>query len=142
MKKTTLIIMSAVLLFSCKKDSDEPQACTANTTSILGSYKITSMLYRANASATETDVFTIWFDECKRDNVLTFLTNGVYQEEDSGIECSPAGDENGTWALSGNTMTIDGDLTSLESFDCKTLVLVNNDTQTAGDRLQITLRKQ
>jgi hypothetical protein len=43
---------------------------------------------------------------------------------------------------SGNSMNIDGDLTTIESFDCKTLVLVNNDVNVTGDKLKITLTRQ
>jgi hypothetical protein len=139
MKKVIFIVLSAFVLFSCKKDKNE---CTTSVSAISGAYKITSMLYKENASASETEVFPIWFDACERDDVLTFNTNGTYQETDAGIKCSPPGDDDGTWALSGNTMTIDGDPTTLESFDCKTLVLVNSDTQVAGDRVKITLIRQ
>jgi hypothetical protein len=142
MKKVTFIVLSAIVLFSCGGDKDEPQPCTTSTTAIAGAYKIISMLYKENASAPETEVFSIWFDACERDDILTFNTNGTYQDADAGIKCSPPSDDNGTWALSGNTMTIDTDPTTLESFDCKTLVLINTDTQAAGDRLKITLAKQ
>lgn len=62
--------------------------------------------------------------------------------KDAGIVCSPPDDDNGTWSLVGNAMTIDGDQTGIESFDCKTLVLFNTDISTAGDRLRITMVKQ
>jgi len=39
-------------------------------------------------------------------------------------------------------MNIDGDLTTIDSFDCKTLVLVNNDVNVSGDKLKITLTRQ
>jgi len=142
MKKATFIVLSAIVLFSCTGDKDELQPCTISTAAISGAYKIISMLYKENASAPETEVFPIWFEACQRDDVLTFDTNGTYQDADAGIKCSPPDDDNGTWTLSGNTMTIDSDPTTLESFDCKTLVLVNMDTQVAGDRLKITLTKQ
>jgi len=50
--------------------------------------------------------------------------------------------DTGTWGLSGNTLTKDGGPTTIESFDCKTLVLVVADTQTPGDKLKIILAKQ
>jgi hypothetical protein len=142
MKKATFIVISAIVLFSCKKDKDEPQACTTNAANIAGAYKITSMLYKESASTPETEVLPLWFEDCERDDVLTFNANGSYQEADAGIECAPPGGGNGTWALSGNNMTINGDPITLESFNCTTLVLINTDTQVAGDRIKITLRKQ
>ena len=56
--------------------------------------------------------------------------------------CSPPGNDNGTWTVSGNTMTVDGEATTIQSFDCKTLILSNNDIQTSGDKLTITLIRQ
>jgi Lipocalin-like domain len=141
MKKTTFIVLSAVILFSCKKDKE---TCIINASSISGSYRITAATYKANATATETDYFNILFpDACERDDVYTFNAAGTYHLADVGIVCSPSGDDNGTWSLSGTTsMVIDGDAVELESFDCKKLIIVNTDTQTAGDRLKLTLTRQ
>ena len=90
------------------------------------------------------DYFNILFsDGCERDDVYTFQTNGTYQLKDAGVVCSPNGDDNGTWSfVSPNSMTIDGDPDIIEYFDCKTLVIVNMDIQTSGDRLKLTLTKQ
>jgi len=49
--------------------------------------------------------------------------------------------ENGTWTLLGSTMTKDGDALAIASFDGKTLVLVNADIQTAGEKFKITITK-
>lgn len=144
MKKTTFIVLSAFILFSCNKsDKDEPKPCTISTTAIAGPYKITAMTYKASASSAEEDYFNIILDDpCRRDDIYTFNINNTYQLKDAGTVCSPLGDENGTWALLGNTMTKDGDALTIESFDCKTLVLINTDTQTAGDKFKITMTKQ
>ena len=141
MKKTSFIVLSAIILFSCKKDKE---TCIVNAASISGSYKITAATYKANATATETDYYTTLFpDACERDDVYTFNANGIYQIADVGIVCSPSGDDDGTWGFSGNnSLLIDGDAVILESFDCKKLILVNTDTQTAGDRLKLTLTRQ
>lgn len=135
-----LTIITSLLITACKKDP----TCTTNAASIAGAYKITAVTYKASASSAEIDYFnTLFSDPCDRDNVYTFQTNGTYQIKDAGIVCSPNGDDNGTWSfVSANSMTIDGDPLILESFDCKTLVLVNTDIQTAGDRLKLTLTKQ
>ena len=144
MKKVIFIVLSAVVFFSCKKDSkNEPQPCTISTTAISGSYKITGAGYKANATAPEIDYYTTLFpDACQRDDVYTFKADGTYQIADVGSVCSPSGSDVGTWAVVGNTMQVDGDPTTIESFDCKTLVLVNMDIDVAGDRLKLTLTKQ
>lgn len=141
MKKTTFIILVSILCFSCNKDKNE---CTITTAAISGSYKITAVTYKASATANETDYFNILFpDACQRDDVYTFNAAGTYQLKDAGIVCSPSGDDNGTWSLTGTTaMVIDGDAVNLESFDCKKLIIVNTDIQTTGDRLKLTLTRQ
>ena len=135
-----LTLITALFITACKKDP----SCTTNAASIAGAYKITAVTYKASASSAEIDYFNILFsDACDRDNVYTFQTNGTYQIKDAGVVCNPNGDDNGTWSfVSPNSMTIDGDPVILESFDCKTLVVVNTDIQTASDRLKLTLTKQ
>ena len=144
MKKIALIVLSTIVLYSCKKDSkNEPQPCTISTTAISGPYKITAVTYKENATATEIDYMNILFpDACQRDDVYTFKADGSYQIADVGLACSPSGNDNGTWALVGNNLQIDGDPVNLESFDCKLLIIVNTDTQVTGDRLKLTLTKQ
>ena len=143
MKISTIILLMAFSFFSCKKDNDKNSTCTSDVTSISGSYKIAAYTYKASATSPEIDYYnTLFPDACDRDNVLRFDANGTYQLIDAGVVCSPSGDDNGTWGVSGNTMTIDGDATTIQSFDCKTLVLANKDIQTPGDELKITLAKQ
>lgn len=139
LKKWVILSFSVVILFSCDKESEE---CNITVNSIAGSYKITSMLYKESATASEMEVQPIWFDACEIDDILTFNTNGTYQVTDAGIKCTPPGDDNGTWALNGNIMQVDGDPTTIKQFDCKKLILVNTDTQVAGDTFTITLSKQ
>ena len=135
-----LTLITALFITACKKDP----SCTTNAASISGAYKITAVTYKASASSAEIDYFnTLFPDACDRDNVYTFQTNSTYQIKDAGAVCSPNGDDNGTWSfVSAGSMIIDGDPTNLESFNCKTLVMVNLDTQVAGDRLKLTLTKQ
>ncbi len=141
MKKTTIIVLSVFILFSCKKKNENN--CTITAAAIAGPYKITAATYKANATAAETDYFNFLFEPCERDDVYTFNAAGTYQLADVGIICTPSGRDNGTWSLSGTTvMTIDGDPVTLESFDCKQLILVNTDTQAAGDKLKLTLTRQ
>jgi hypothetical protein len=143
MKKTILISLAALVLFSCKKD-DKNEPCTISTAAISGSYKITSLTYKENATAPEVDYLFLLFNEpCRRDDVYTFKADGTYILADAGIVCSPSGGDNGTWALVGTTsMQLDYDDATIESFDCKTLVFVIADTDTPGDKLKFTMTRQ
>jgi Lipocalin-like domain len=143
MKKLSVVLVALVLIFSCKKDKDKDSGCSKNVTSISGTYKITAYTYKATLSSSEVDYYSILFpDACDRDNLLKFDTNGSYQLIDAGIVCSPSGNDNGTWSISGNSMVVDGDETIIESFDCKTLVLSSTDVDQPGDKLKITLTRE
>ena len=90
MKKTPIFILSAVLLFSCKKDSEE--TCATNTASVSGSYKVTAVTYKENASAPEIDYYTVWYTEtCERDDIITFNSNGTL------VAIKSSSTVNGTW---------------------------------------------
>jgi hypothetical protein len=138
-----LLTITGMTFISCKKDKDKTPACATDVASISGSYRFTAYTYKETPSSPEVDYFPVIFpDACERDDVLSLSANGNYTMTDAGTVCSPSGGDSGTWSLSGNTMNVNGDLATIESFDCKTLVLVNNDVNTTGDKLKITLTKQ
>jgi len=140
-----LVLFSIIgmTFISCKKDKDKAPACATDVASIAGSYKFAAYTYKQTPTSAEEDYLNIIFpDACERDDVLSFSSNGTYAITDAGTVCSPSGGDSGTWTVSGNSMNIDGDLTTIESFDCKTLVLANNDVNVTGDKLKITLTKQ
>jgi lipocalin-like protein len=138
-----LFVIATAIGISCKKDKDKTPACTTDVASISGPYQFTAYTYKETPTSAEQDWLPLVFpDACERDDVLSFSSNGNYTITDAGAVCSPAGGDSGTWSLSGNTMNIDGDLTTIESFDCKTLVIVNSDVNVTGDKLKITLTKQ
>jgi len=142
MKKLSVLLILSLVIFSCKKDKDEKE-CTTDAASIAGSYKFTAYTYKASPSSPDEDWFnTIFTEDCEKDDILTFNSGGTYTITDAGLVCTPSGDDNGTWSLSGNSMTIDGDPTAIESFNCKTLVLSNSDIMVTGDKLKITLTRQ
>ena len=144
MTKTTILTLAlTVFLFSaCKKDPTEP-TCTKSMASISGPYKITAAKYKASAASSEEDWMLILFpDACQRDDVYTFKNDGTYTISDVGTVCNPNNSDNGTWSIVGDNMQVDGDPTTIDSYDCKTLKIANTDLMNTGDRLQLTLTKQ
>lgn len=138
-----LFAISALVCVSCKKDKDKAASCSTDVPSISGSYKFAAYTYKQTPSSPEEDYLPVIFpDACERDDVLALNANGNYTVTDAGTVCTPAGSDSGTWSLAGNTLGIDGDLSTIQSFDCKTLVLVNQDVVVPGDQLKITLAKQ
>ena len=140
MKKILLFSLVISLFISCKKDDNNN--CTLSTAAVAGSYRITAVTYRQTPTSSETDYYNVIFtDPCEKDDKYTFNANGTYTFTDAGVKCAPPGDFNGTWSLSGNTITIDGDPGNVESFNCSTIVVSQTNAIVVGDRLTFTLTR-
>ena len=141
MIKSTLVIFTLFVFFSCDKDDNE---CETTAQDIAGSYRVTAATYRASSTSAEVDYYnTLYSDPRERDDIVTFNANGTYTFADAGVQCVPSGNDTGTWSLvSATSITIDGDALTLESFNCQQLVISNFDTQIAGVRLKLTLTRQ
>jgi len=109
--------------------------------SIAGTYKQTANTYKASATASEQDLYALE-DACEKDDIITLNVNGNYTYTDAGMVCSSPGDATGTWSVSGSTINIDGQLGTVVSYDCKTLVISTSDVVTTGDVEKITLTRQ
>jgi hypothetical protein len=137
-----LLIGSTTFVTSCKK-KDKGDECTLNEANFSGSYQIESVKYKASPASPETDGTSLFFDPCELDDVTTFNnTSHTYTYSDAGIVCTPNGDDNGTWSLSGNSITVDGTAEVIENFSCSNFSLSQTSINTAGDKITITFKKQ
>lgn len=142
MKPILLFLAISILAFaSCKKDK-ENEDCTLTETNLVGSYKVTSVKYKASASSTEIDYIDVFFDPCEKDDILTLNANHTYNYSDAGVTCSPNGNYDGDWSLNGNVLSVDGDPGTLENFDCSGFNAIGTDIYTQGDRVSLTYTKQ
>jgi hypothetical protein len=133
---------SGSLFFSCKKDDSKPAGCSISMTSLAGSYKLTALQYKSDASAAPVDYLQP-MDDCEKDNILILKDDGTYVSDDAGTVCEPAEDTHGTWLVKGNTLTSDGVLNgTIASYDCKTMVYYTENAIKPGDRLTFTMVKQ
>ncbi len=144
MKNLILALSAGVFLFAgsgCSKD--DKNNCAVTVANIAGTYKIQKVMYKLNASTAEVDYTSTVFEACDLDDLLILNSNGVYQYQPAGVECTPpnSGDTD-TWSLSGNTITIEGEAGTVSSFDCSSLVVVFSDYDVAGDKATFTLKKQ
>ncbi|HMU24221.1 MAG TPA: lipocalin family protein [Ferruginibacter sp.] len=144
MKKLILALSAGIFLFAgsgCSKD--DKNNCAVTVANIAGTYKIQKVMYKLNASTAEVDYTSTVFEACDLDDLLILNSNGVYQYQPAGVECTPpnSGDTD-TWSLSGNTITIEGEAGTVSSFDCSSLVVVFSDYDVAGDKATFTLKKQ
>jgi Lipocalin-like domain len=137
------LLVSSTLL-SCKKEKEDPkpEPCSKTMNGIAGTYKLSSLKYKISPTAAEQDAL-IFLDACERDDILKLNANGTSSLQDAGIVCSPSGDDNGTWSVTGNTITSDGIVNgTISSYDCKTLVYYLENQVISGDRYTFTLTKQ
>lgn len=141
MKKLLIITSALVVVFSsCKKDDPLP-TCNLDNNGILGGYKVTSILYKANATAPELDIFAL-YDACEKDDIITFVSNGVYTVTEGATSCTPTNADSGTWSLSGSTLTLDGTEGGVVSnFSCSGFTMTQTIAST-GEVTKVTLVKQ
>jgi len=141
MKKLSILSLLALLILgSCKKDTPPSTTCTYNTASVLGSYKTTSLLYKADAVTPEVDFFPSYPD-CQKDDLLTFNSNGTYTVSEGVTSCNPANADSGTWSVSGNNMILDGETVEIQNFSCSGFKVKVTDALT-GEIFTISLAKQ
>ncbi len=140
MKKLTIFAFLTVLFLSaCKKDTPTT-TCTFNSSSVAGTYKITSFIYKADATSPEVETFTT-FPDCQKDDLLTFISDGTYTVSEGTLSCNPSTSDNGTWSIIGNNLVIDGETSEVLNFSCSGFKVKTTDT-TTGETFTITLAKQ
>jgi hypothetical protein len=97
-----LIVMGLLLILSSCKKKEDTSALTPKEILTSKSWKIASM----KVNGVET------LENCEKDDVLTFLANGIYTYNVGTNKCDPSETNyTGTWTLSddGKTMVFDGD---------------------------------
>ncbi len=137
MKKIILsVVVISFAFLSCKKD----KTCDLNTGNFVGSYKVTSFKYKADASTPEIDEFTFW-DACEKDDLVIFNANNTITYSDAGLVCTPDGNGTGIWTLSGSAINIDGQVGTVSHFDCNGTTITIAGT-TAGELTTVSLSRQ
>ena len=142
--KWTLIVLvfGSATLFSCKKDKPAEPDCSITMPNLSGSYKLTALKYKLNATTPEMD-YLAFMDACEKDDVVVLKPNGTYEYNDAGTVCSPSGTDNGTWSVNGNTINSDGTINgTIASYDCKTLLYYAENINLPGDKFTFTMVKQ
>ena len=99
MKKLFLFLAVYAFAFSSCKKKDK--ACSLTEANLVGSYKITSVKYKASASSSEIDYTDQFFEPCEKDDLLILNSDHTVIYSDVGTVCSPSGDDQSDWRLSG-----------------------------------------
>jgi Lipocalin-like domain len=137
----TVLLFGATSFFTSCKKNDKTNTCALNEANFSGSYKIESVKYKLSSTTPEIDG-TSFFDACEIDDVTTFKTDHTYTYTDAGTTCTPSGDDNGTWSLSGSNLTVDGAAEPVANFSCTGFTVSETDVNTTGDKITITFKKQ
>jgi hypothetical protein len=117
-KMYSISIVFAFLFSSCKNENIIPNSvCNLTQANILGSYKITSIIYKHNPQSPEIDYF-MYYDECEKDNLLIFNSNNTYVISEGATACSPTTSESGDWNLNQSLITINSELGTVTDFSC------------------------
>ena len=137
-----LIVLSAVIIFSCKKNKPDTKSnCDLTEANLIGTFGYDSVRYKASPSSPAVDAASL-VDSCSLDDVVTLTSNHMLTYTDAGIKCNPAGDGTGTWSLSGTTLTLEGQAAHIDNFTCGKFTAAQPDFFQAGDTLLITFKKQ
>ena len=140
MKKLVICLFAVTWLASCK--DDEQQTCNKDMAGIAGTYRITAVKYKANASASEVDYYNFFFtDACEKDDNIVLNANGTATFNDAGTACSPPNNYSATWSVSGNTLTLDGDPANIDNFNCSTMTVSVSDYFNPGDKIILTFTR-
>jgi len=111
MKNTILFLFTTVIFFGCSKSNSSTSGTTVTMQSLAGNYKITA------ATVSGADILNSYLTPCQQDDIYTLNADGTYVIADAGTVCSPTSATSSTWSLSGNQITIDGQVFTLVKFD-------------------------
>ena len=128
MKIKLLVIGLSVagLLAACSK-KDEDYKISATKENLVGKYKLTALTDQAGSAAPQDVLSTL--ESCEKDDRIQLNADLTYNYLDEGTKCTPKGDDNGAWAyLSTTQISIDGDVSTIKSFDGNTLILTSTET--------------
>src|SRR5213075_378415 len=137
MKKNLLFACTFIVIasfLSCKKSHVEN--CPVSMAGIAGSYKLTALKYQQTSGSPESDWFASTVQSCKQDDVYILGSGGSFSIQDAGTVCSPDGNYDGAWTLTGNTIDMDGYYSgTIDSYNCTTLVFHDTDVLVGGDKV-------
>lgn len=142
MKQIIVISILAISIFSsCKKDDPAPAVCNLSTNNLMGTYKLTSIMYKADTATPETELFS-YFDDCQKDDIYTFSTDSVYTISEGLTTCSPTNAFTGNWYLNGTNLFLDGTPGTVTDFSCAGFKIYTIMDTTIGETFTIKMTRQ
>ncbi len=111
----SLIALALVItLASCKKEETTITTKTPTEYLTAGNWKVTGMTINPGIEVLGvvlTDIYALGIEDCTKDDLITFNTDGTLTEDEGASKCNPDDPQttnDGTWTLSddGKTLTI------------------------------------
>ena len=144
MKKIIFILSITAIIVSCKKSETPADTCTVSNTTIVGTYTLTALKYKASSTAAEDDLFS-GLAGCEKDDTYELKTDGSVVVDGGADICGgpPPPGAITSWSLTADnkTLLLDDEYT-ISSFDCTTLVLTKKDSRVPGDTKKVTYVKK
>lgn len=138
--KKLLLALTAISILSvtgCKKDDD----CSLTAASLVGTYKVTAISSKADASAPVVDELATW-DACEKDDTYEFTAANTIIQTDAGIVCTPAGGQTTGYTLTGSVLDVVGlGAYTITSFSCNRFTMSENGL-TGGEEWTMTFTRQ
>ncbi|HEY8897494.1 MAG TPA: lipocalin family protein [Niastella sp.] len=124
-KSLALLLLASATFTACKKDKDD-ESLAVTKDNLVATYTVASI--KMKSGSTEKDVTNDpnYVEQCEKDDELTLKADMTLQIKDAGTQCSPTSSGPGTWSITGNTLTIDGDENTIKSLSKNSLVLENS----------------
>jgi hypothetical protein len=82
----TVLLLASVFVIACKKDSDSNNNNTGKTKTEL----ITSSTWKFDNAKIGTTDISGFFDDCDKDNTVTFVSNGTGTADEGATKCDAA----------------------------------------------------
>ncbi len=120
-----LLLFSALVFASCKKDKDEEPAPPTKKELLSNKWKVADV---KNASGTSVIGLPLPQIMCLKDNIFTLKTDDTYTIDEGAVVCEPSTAQSGTWRLTSNDAKIQftpatGDPLTFDLIDVNTTTL-------------------
>ncbi len=127
MKTTTLVVLAAamVAISSCKKDENNTSNPSNNASK---KELLTAKKWKATGLTLGGTDFWPQIEDCDKDNINTFKTDGVYIEDEGATKCDPSDPQiitTSTWVFIENDtkLVYDGDTAKINELSTSKMVL-------------------
>ncbi len=137
MKLPVSLIASLVFFSACKSDN---KPCAIGQVSLSGTYKITAQITKTSGGQI-VNSYSPW-EDCKKDDLYTFNSNGTFSYAEGVTSCDPASQTYSlNWSLQGSTMNLGSEQGVISDFTCSSFKLINQDAG-SGSTITSTYSRQ